>query len=544
MQVSNSKKPLKMNIIFIEMGVYKLFSAIKNKYALLEQYSTNAKKIIEEKSTDVYIDMMYLIIQFYDKKRIELNESKSLTDVLVYIMIEIRLLIESLKEKYKNIIIFVDYHMFQDIPDYKLDDNLFHEYLPIPTDFPMSEIQEHSPAIHYTHHINIVDGKFNKCNIRLKNEIFDRKNTIPKESNFTLMDYRSLCLLKTSEEYKNNERYREKIDEIADHAWYRFLITRGARIDKSIKRNKDYDKEDSENSRLYLKAIVYSLPLIIHAMQVNEEMNFYGCLLEGESALVKHIRDHDVQYPTIYTSDTDLVLMLGDLDCMIHLYNSIEKQTYYIHPPTFWYNFFGASLDLRVIKMICVLRGTNFNEDIFNRIKSHRRRYEFVDVNGYNRNGFDVDGFDRYGCHIHDKHTHDRPIEKFNRCGFANVDGTGEKGDYHLKIYNYHEIKTIMNVNHYSDIKFEDLKLMLLNSVKLNNNTFNRKVLLACNMYLQNMETYFKIDITMDQTQFILKTVASKADHIIDVKPITEEIDGTKVDNLQFKLKIINDCPN
>ena len=114
--------------------------------------------------------------------------------------------------------------------------------------------------------------------------------------------------------------------------------------------------------------VIYMMPEIIKNININE-VKFIGCEVESDFALSKHIHTYFKNaYPTVYTNDTDLLVHLCDVNCVVKLvvrkkvkFNKCESCSFLINPVLFWRNIFGCDLSPKIIKSLCVLMGTDYN---------------------------------------------------------------------------------------------------------------------------------------------------------------------------------------
>ena len=101
-----------------------------------------------------------------------------------------------------------------------------------------------------------------------------------------------------------------------------------------------------------------------------------ACEVESDFAMSKHIHTYSKNIlPTIYSNDSDMLALMCDVDCIVKLtFRKIEgvnygtgyisadgKVTYFINPVKFWEKIFGCILEPKLIKTLCVLKGTDYN---------------------------------------------------------------------------------------------------------------------------------------------------------------------------------------
>ena len=117
--------------------------------------------------------------------------------------------------------------------------------------------------------------------------------------------------------------------------------------------------------------IIYLFPLIIKNMNLSN-VKFLGCEIESDFAISKHVHTYSKHaFPTIYSSDTDMLVNMCDVDCVVKLTmksnnvlrneGKIKSSTYFINPVMFWNEIFGCELKPKIIKTLCVLMGTDYN---------------------------------------------------------------------------------------------------------------------------------------------------------------------------------------
>ena len=120
-----------------------------------------------------------------------------------------------------------------------------------------------------------------------------------------------------------------------------------------------------------------------------DNVKFFGCEIESDFALSKHVHTYSRNaFPTIYSSDTDMLCLMCDVDCVVKLSiksnrqknpkklkfgtennyhkffndrNASDNLTFFINPTVFWQEIFKCKLNARIIKILCVLMGTDYN---------------------------------------------------------------------------------------------------------------------------------------------------------------------------------------
>ena len=137
----------------------------------------------------------------------------------------------------------------------------------------------------------------------------------------------------------------------------------------------NFNNEQYEDSIVPFTLLVYIFPNIVkHINDKIKNINFFGCEIESDFALSKHVHTYSkYAYPTIYSSDTDMLCLMCDVNCIIKL--SINSSVYcknssdsnnrrtflFVNPVLFWQGIFGCTLKKRIIIILCVLMGTDYN---------------------------------------------------------------------------------------------------------------------------------------------------------------------------------------
>lgn len=222
-----------------------------------------------------------------------------------------------------------------------------------------------------------IDVNFLKKKVRC---MFELKSTYSIADNLNVEKYVSIpYLLKKNE---NNEILKILLEE----GKLRYLILRGAKfqtrkrrskclfsfldkdcdsLDKQILKSIESGNEEKINEcRNYIPftLIIYMFPKIVENLKF-ENVKFLGCEIESDFAISKHIHSYSKNaFPTIYSSDTDMLVHMCDINCVVKLNDSkLLHNTYYINPVVFWEKIFGCQLSKKMIKTICVLMGTDYN---------------------------------------------------------------------------------------------------------------------------------------------------------------------------------------
>lgn len=154
-----------------------------------------------------------------------------------------------------------------------------------------------------------------------------------------------------NEELKNDLIKYKKLLELKEFGFYRYLLehgiklfankkprTKNSEILKKIwyetKTNDDFSEQINDNYfEIQPQLIVDLIPHIIH--KITEKINgsnkiieFLGCEQESDFVIKKHIKLNCPygQIPTILTGDTDLLLLLHDVECVIKMKLKINNK--------------------------------------------------------------------------------------------------------------------------------------------------------------------------------------------------------------------------
>ena len=159
--------------------------------------------------------------------------------------------------------------------------------------------------------------------IRCKYEVESVYNVVDDEHDFiNILD--ELEFAKTL-----GEKYKPYLDILAscvNHGRYRYLMLRGGKrntMNDRIKKIKRYNGNIVKSFPFPL--VMHKVPDIVRcfnkfAPEMSKKVSFFGCSNESDFAISKHIHTYNKHsYPTIYTNDTDMVVLLADVDCVINL---------------------------------------------------------------------------------------------------------------------------------------------------------------------------------------------------------------------------------
>lgn len=147
--------------------------------------------------------------------------------------------------------------------------------------------------------------------------------------------------------------------------WYRYLIKVKCKESMHERRKKEVEEEidESYDDNIFRK-FIHNFEDFTKKLKANPDLShvsFYGCSIECDFAMTKHIKLYSNSlYPIIITNDTDFAALLCDVDCLIKYV--FGKKTYFIHPPTFWKKVFdNVTLSSKIIKTLCVIKGVDYN---------------------------------------------------------------------------------------------------------------------------------------------------------------------------------------
>jgi len=382
------------------MGIHNLLKLI------IKHNDRNNMTEIEQKtniycSNSVYVDVIFVLLKIYNQypeKFINITQ-ESLDNVLAFVAEKLTEQLTSYQYYNKNVYVFIDIHQIQKFNVRKI---YFNNYLPTLDDFDEEEILLSTPMIEKKYVNNIEN--FDESDVICYYELSSRD---AKLKNINANDYISIHQLPKS----------SKTNTIISHAWIRYLMLRGAKI--AVK------KERQSTNKGNFRLLIHNFPLIISKMNM-ENVQYFACTSESDFAIVKHIKMYNKNnYPTIITNDTDLLCLLCDINCVLKIYNQYNGKYYTINPIKFWHQVFNTTLHPEIIKILCVLCGTNYN---------------------YNKK-----------ITIND-----------------------------LFLFEFHDILTLMKLQNFHELTIEKLKLYIFEFVHKNNNIHNRRTMLAYNIYINN----------------------------------------------------------
>jgi hypothetical protein len=218
-----------------------------------------------------------------------------------------------------------------------------------------------------------------------------------------------------------------KTESILTYGWYRYLFKRG------IKQQKKMQKQIAHtNCPIDVGKILCFIPSILNDIN-KENTEVFQCTIESDFAIKNHIDIYNkFTYPRIITNDTDLLVLLCDVDCEIEISvklqygNNTTFERYVLNPIKFWFEVFKCHLKPEIIKILCVLVGTDFN--LYNKLS---------------------------------------PIH----------------------LYSFNSILKPLKCNSFSDINVDSLKLYIYKIALQNSDDIHvKETMVALNMYLNNIE--------------------------------------------------------
>ena len=301
-------------------GLLKLISEHAAKHPIKQKYISNV----------LYIDFTSMMIECYEKYAPYINDLNKLIE-LIATNIEI-------PKKYNEILCFIDYRK-----------NVIMNINP-------NMILFRKTILEYSNYVmNNVSMKYVNNTIRIHDEL-----------NETCMLWDNIDLDTVIIEEIDND-YDKNIGKL------RYMLFKYSKQTTLMRRR--YEKNISTKQyKIPFTAVLYSIPMLIKLLSKRfENIKFYGCDLESDFAIRYHImRYNKNSYPTIITNDSDLVTLLNNYNCMINI------KGYMIEPIKFWKKIFNCRLSTRVISILSVLVGTNYNESVYNSF------YSILKLNGFN----------------------------------------------------------------------------------------------------------------------------------------------------------------
>lgn len=373
------------------MGVHGLLKYV-HKYGVnvsLPQTIQNNKIYI---SNIVYYDFTSKLIDFYNNY----CTLDTFDEIVNGIINDMKTLFEYILNYNNKLYVFIDYKIISSIDNSNI---LFKDFILTTDDFDEYEREQATPMIKMSHITNSLDYILNK--VKCKFELKRTKHPSDYIELSSVYDNVYECV-------KNDNAL--SIDDVKnildDYTWYRYLILRGAKRITFNNRVKQLTENGDLDHKVSFSKVLRHADTIVKLFNekyptLSKRISFFGCSTESDFSITKHINTYNkFSYVTIYTNDTDMLVTLCDVDCIIKLNienrNTRNKQSKYhdknisINPIKFWNSIFKCDLSPRMIKLLCILMGTDYNhydrkspihiqsfDEILNRI--HVKDYKDID---------------------------------------------------------------------------------------------------------------------------------------------------------------------
>ena len=307
---------------------------------------------------------------------------------------------------FKKYIIVFDYKFISKFnPKFQFNDNLLNDYIS-QLKFKKDHIDS-IPMIPKNLDITSTPITILKESVRNLYEL-RLKNTITEYQNLYL-------LLENIPEDSEHENERTILQSIINFGLYRYIVLRGAKNDtrrdrgiktmcKTIHSHKSFmeSKElenvlDNINVRLYSSLsnsknfnsilnnfkntvnytlMVNLIPILVSKIKseikergIKTQIDFIGCENESDFVIRKHILLYNsLNCPTVYTTDSDLFMLLSDVNCYIRIKSS--NLNIRIKPNLFWQWLTGLkNIYLNDIIAFCCILGNDYNHFKFTKYK-------------------------------------------------------------------------------------------------------------------------------------------------------------------------------
>ena len=408
-------------------------------------------------SNVIYFDLMFKIVElyneFFEKNRCSDDALTLSNELFEYIANDLRTTFMKLIAYNRAVFVFIDYRfpkafgcktiLYKDFLNTQISEREKLNAIPMIKRKYVDMIEDDSISSDCLAFKRVIDGV--RC-------AFEVNCDFAKASGRNITNYVSLlCLLKRC----TTEGAASKLKLLILTGRVRYYIIRGGKLNTRITRrrtnmgffsdtmfvkdninktlfnmyNSDDNLEtlDKWNSYVPLSLVIYAFPLIINMINVRN-VYYLGCGLESDFALAKHVRSYSkAAFPTIYTNDTDLLVLLADVPCMLKM--MVKHKTFLVNPVEFWNKIFGCKVSAKVIAYMCILMGTDYNPRL-----------------------------------------QDSPIH----------------------VNEFADVLKLMNVDRYSDIDDDALKLKVYEMLKLyKEHPASSQTALAINIYAENHESSF-----------------------------------------------------
>ena len=389
---------------------------IPNKRSQDITYTTNNKTYI---SKSTYIDITSYLIQYYIafanqfKDKPQEQHTNLIPKLTSFVSKKLVSLINKLGYNNKKLYIFSDVHnkdiirwgsctMFRDII---LNKTFTKEELQccryvikrnwLKTLLKMSSTVDTEQYVLTHNDYDLINNMFRES--YLASSIAGTGNAISEV--FSITDYINMRYVRREYYNKFNNRAKKMFDILELMLIDEFVLYKSGKMGEIKRRHKRYTAEENFPS---VGVMMYLLPDIIYDVleyiknniqKSNEngkfkrpvEVTFFRCELEADFALALHIKTYNKRaLSVVETVDSDMLCLLNDVSCVVnlkhkimdnevvvnedgttdvkHVLNNNYKDSFYqIKPIEFWEYIFGYKLPSRVIKILCVLMGTDYN---------------------------------------------------------------------------------------------------------------------------------------------------------------------------------------
>ena len=401
----------------IEMGIHNLIRYIHNSNQLDLSQCVSGDNIYI--SNIVYFDITYKLIEMYNKfmsLHTDDDFNNNIQSLIKYIENELLMMFNRLKYMNRIIYVFIDYKFINNLKERNV---IFKDFLNI--DINPRERFNAIPMIKrkYLKLCNTDDIDVIIYLIKKVRCMFELKSIYSISNKLNMRKYISIPYLIHVEK---NATTRKCFEILNNEGIFRYSILRGGkyvtrknrtnglykqRMGVNAKNNDvsechsechsetqseqqnispslndthgyakcNFNNEQYEDSIVPFTLLVYIFPNIVkHINYKIKNINFFGCEIESDFALSKHVHTYSkYAYPTIYSSDTDMLCLMCDVNCIIKLSinsnmycknssDSNNRRTFlFVNPVLFWQGIFGCTLKKRIIIILCVLMGTDYN---------------------------------------------------------------------------------------------------------------------------------------------------------------------------------------
>lgn len=404
----NLKYVFTLLFCLIEMGIHNLIRYIHNSNQLDLSQCVSGDNIYI--SNIVYFDITYKLIEMYNKfmsLHTDNDFNNNIQSLIKYIENELLMMFNRLKYMNRIIYVFIDYKFINNLKERNV---IFKDFLNI--DINPRERFNAIPMIKrkYLKLCNTDDIDVIIYLIKKVRCMFELKSIYSISNKLNMCKYISIPYLIHVEK---NATTRKCFEILNNEGIFRYYILRGGKYvtrknrtnglykqnlgvnakNNDVSENQsecqnispalndtnydakcNFNNEHYEDSIVPFTLLVYIFPNIVkHINDKIKNINFFGCEIESDFALSKHVHNYSkYAYPTIYSSDTDMLCLMCDVNCIIKL--SINSNMYcknssdnnrrtflFVNPVLFWQEIFGCTLKKRIIIILCVLMGTDYN---------------------------------------------------------------------------------------------------------------------------------------------------------------------------------------